>query len=122
MLVLLVGVIFYFAQKQEGNYLLSVYLDKEELYKKGIDLSETGNFLYVGSHLDSEKLPDRMVTTENAVSDDLWETVEGSWNGDDYMVYSFYIRNAGWEDTGYQATLRVNSIFRHAQPALRVKV
>lgn len=121
-LVLIVTVVFYFAQKQEGNYLLTVYLDEENLHKKGIDISETWDFRYVGSRLDSGRLTSDLVTTESAVFDEICKNLEGTWDQDGYMAYTFYLRNAGWEDSNYQATLQVNSIFRHAEPALRVKV
>lgn len=121
-LVCVVGVVFYFAQKQEGNYVFSVYLDRDALYQKGVDLSETGEFRYVGSELHSDRMPKHMVAAESDILENLDEEVEGSWTGDGYMAYSFYIRNAGWEDTGYQATLHLDSVMRHAEPALRVKV
>ena len=120
--LLFIGVIYYMAQNQEGNYLLSVYLNQDELYKKGIDLSETGDFMYVGAHLESEKIPEQIVTTESRIPGNLFETVEGSQPGKGYMAYSFYIRNAGHEDSGYQASISVNSLFRNAESALRVKV
>ena len=87
-LVLIVAVVFYFAQKQEGNYLLTVYLDEENLYKKGIDISETWDFIYVGSRLDSGRLTNDLVTTESAVSDEICTNLEGTWDQDGYMAYT----------------------------------
>lgn len=121
-LILTVGVIFYFAKNQEGNSFLSIYLDQQNLYKKGIDLSQTGDFTYVCSHLTSDKPKGSLVSTEKNISDDLYNQVEGNHMGKGYMAYSFYIRNAGWENSGYKATLKVNSISRHSEKAMRAKV
>lgn len=116
------GCIFYFANRQEGNYAVSVYLDQDNLYRKGIDISETEDFRYVGSHLNSDKLTNTIVTTEAEIPGTLHTENEGSLDGDGYMAYSFFIRNAGLKDTGYQASISLNSAFHHSEKALRVKV
>lgn len=121
-IIIVVGGIFYFAQEQEGNYVLSVYLDQENLYRKGIDISETEDFQYVCSHLNSHKFLNNLCAAESEIPDTIHIENEGSLDGDGYMAYSFFIRNAGLKDTGYQASLSLNSALRHSEKALRVKV
>lgn len=50
------------------------------------------------------------------------DKVEGDHNGKDYIAYTFWIRNAGTEKTGYYGTLDIDSVAKGADEAMRVMV
>ena len=52
----------------------------------------------------------------------VFDEVSGSHNGKNYMAYTYYIRNAGKEDLGYNAKITLDSCAKGAEEAVRVAV
>ena len=112
-LLLLVAILFItaFMQEKMGNFTIN--LNRLELYRKGISISETGDFKDATARLTNisiEDLPDNL------------DEEEGDHNGKNYMAYTYYVRNAGKEDLGYKARITLDSCAKGAEDAVRVAV
>lgn len=120
-LLLLITVLFVaaFMQEKMGNFTIN--LNRLELYRKGISISETGDFKNATAKL----VADTVADATNISIDDLPEDIDdisGSHNGKNYMAYTYYIRNAGKEDLGYDAKVTLDSCAKGAEKAVRVAV
>ena len=120
-LLLLIAVLFVaaFMQEKMGNFTIN--LNRLELYRKGISISETGDFKGATAKL----VADTVADATNISIDDLPENIDdisGSHNGKNYMAYTYYIRNAGKEDLGYNAKITLDSCAKGAEKAVRVAV
>lgn len=120
-LLLAVAVLFIaaFMQEKMGNFTIN--LNRLELYRKGISISDTGDFKEATARLTASTVQD----ATNISIDDLPENVdeiEGNHNGKNYMAYTYYLRNAGKEDLGYIARITLDSFAKGAEQAVRVAV
>lgn len=117
----LVAVLFIvaFMQEKMGNFTIN--LNRLELYRKGISISDTGDFRNATARLTASTVQDATNISIDDLPDDLDE-VEGSHNGKNYMAYTYYVRNAGKEDLGYVARITLDSCAKGAEKAVRVAV
>ncbi len=120
-LLLLVAILFItaFMQEKMGNFTIN--LNRLELYRKGISISETGEFEKATARLKASTVQDATNMSIEDLPDNLDE-VEGDHNGKNYMAYTYYVRNAGKEDLGYKARITLDSCAKGAEEAVRVAV
>ena len=96
-------------------------LNRLELYRKGISISETGDFKDATARLTASAVQDATNISIEDLPDNLDEE-EGDHNGKNYMAYTYYVRNAGKEDLGYKARITLDSCAKGAEDAVRVAV
>lgn len=120
-LLLAIAILFItaFMQEKMGNFTIN--LDRLELYRKGISISETGNFDNATARLTASTVQDATNISIEDLPDDL-DDQEGDHNGKNYMAYTYYVRNAGKEDLGYIAKITLDSCAKGAEDAVRVAV
>lgn len=120
-MLLLVALLFIlsFTQEKMGNFTIN--LNRLEMYRKGISISETGDFAEATARLVADAVVDATNIAEGDLPDDLDEA-EGNHNGKNYMAYTYFVRNAGKEDVSYYATVRLDSCAKGAEDAVRVAV
>lgn len=120
-LLLLIAILFItaFMQEKMGNFTIN--LNRLELYRKGISISETGDFKDATARLTASTVQDATNISIDDLPDDLDEA-EGDHNGKNYMAYTYYVRNAGKEDLGYIARITLDSCAKGAEDAVRVAV
>ena len=120
-LLLLVAILFItaFMQEKMGNFTIN--LNRLELYRKGISISETGDFKAAMARLTASAVQDATNISIEDLPDNLDEE-EGDHNGKNYMAYTYYVRNAGKEDLGYKARITLDSCAKGAEDAVRVAV
>ena len=119
MLVVAVLFLIAFSQEKMGNFTIN--LNRLELYRRGIAISDTGNFKNATARLTANSVKD----ATNISIEDLPKNLdkkEGSHNGKNYMAYTYYVRNAGKEDLGYIARITMDSCAKGAEDAVRVAV
>lgn len=119
MLVVAVLFLIAFSQEKMGNFTIN--LNRLELYRRGIAISDTGNFKNATARLTANSVKD----ATNISIEDLPKNLdkkEGSHNGKNYMAYTYYVRNAGKEDLGYIAKITMDSCAKGAEDAVRVAV
>ena len=120
-LLLLVVILFVvaFMQEKMGNFTIN--LNRLELYRKGISISDYGDFRNATARLVASNVEDATNISVEDLPDDL-DDAEGSHNGKNYMAYTYYVRNAGKEDLGYIARITLDSCAKGAEEAVRVAV
>lgn len=119
MLVVCILFITAFMQEKMGNFTIN--LNRLELYRKGISISDSGNFENATARLTASNVKDATNISIEDIPDDV-DQIEGGHNGKNYMAYTYYLRNAGKEDLGYIATITLDSCAKGAEEAVRVAV
>lgn len=120
-LLLAVAVLFItaFMQEKMGNFTIN--LNRLELFRKGIAISDEAYFERPTARL----VADTVLDATNISIDDLPENiddVDGNHNGENFMAYTYYVRNAGKEDVYYNAKITLDSCAKGAEEAVRVAV
>lgn len=85
-----------------------------------LSLSETAGFANPTVHLSAIPIPAMDNITYSWLPLDEMEARDGSHNGDNYIAYTFYLRNSGSEPLDYKASLVVNKRTRGVEEAVRV--
>ena len=119
--VILVSSLFIvaFMQEKMGNFTIN--LNRLELYRKGIAIASDGNFTDPTARLSANSVQDATNITITDLPKDI-DDIEGEHNGNNYMAYTYYVRNAGKEDVGYNARVTLDSCAKGAENAVRVAV
>lgn len=129
-LIIIVLLLTYYADNV-GNFTID--LDKDAFNKYGLSLSETADFKDPSSRLiatsceyaepigNISDYPDEILPNEilTLLNDGL---KDGSNNGDAFLSYSFYIRNAGTEVVDYSFTIDIDSVANYLDEAIRVLI
>jgi hypothetical protein len=102
-----------------GNFTIN--LNRLELYRKGIAIDSDGSFSNPTARLSANTVSDATNMTLEDLPEDI-DDVDGNHNGKNYMAYTYYVRNAGKEDVGYQAIITLDSCAKGAEKAVRVAV
>lgn len=120
-LLLLVAVLFItaFMQEKMGNFTIN--LNRLELFRKGIAIADEGYFERPTARLVANTVVDATNISIDDIPEDV-DQIDGNHNGDNYMAYTYYVRNAGKEDVYYDATITLDSCAKGAEEAVRVAV
>ncbi len=108
-----------FLQEKAGNFTIN--LDRLELYRKGIAISADGDFTNPTARLTASPV----INATNIAGSDIPGNVpdiDGDHNGENYMAYTYYLRNAGKEDVALVATVNLVSASKDADNAVRVAI
>lgn len=89
---------------------------------KGLALSETEDFQNKSVALSAKQALDVTNITYNWLPVDLDTSKDGEHNGDNYVAYTFYVRNDGEEAFPYDAVLDITGVAKSADEACRVMV
>lgn len=108
-----------FVQEKMGNF--TVNLNRLELYRRGIAIAEDGDFTKPTARLTASSLKDATNITITDLPDDL-DAYDGNHNGRNYVAYTYYVRNAGKIDVGYNAVVRMDSCSKGAEEAVRIAI
>ena len=120
MIVVALLFIIAFSQEKMGNFTIN--LNRLELYRRGIAISESGEFEDATARLKANAVSDATNISIEDLPHNLDGRKEGSHNGKNYMAYTYYVRNAGKEDLGYIARINLDSCAKGAEKAVRVAV
>ena len=120
-LLLVIAVLFIvaFMQEKMGNFTIN--LNRLELYRKGISIADNGDFTNATAKLTADAVVDATNISIEDIPEDV-DDIEGTHNGKNYMAYTYYVRNAGKEDLGYIARIKLDSCAKGAENAVRVAV
>lgn len=89
---------------------------------RGITLSETKDFENKSVSLSAKQALDVTNITYNWLPVDLDTSKDGEHNGDNYVAYTFYVRNDGEEAFPYDAVLDITGVAKSADEACRVMI
>ena len=117
----LIVVIFIAAFSQENMGNFTINLNRLELYRKGIAIASDRNFTDPTARLNASALDDATNISIDNLPTGLNE-VDGDHNGEDYVAYTYYIRNGGKESVNYIAQIVLENASKGAEEAARVAV
>ena len=89
---------------------------------KGFTLSETEDFANKTVSLSAKQQLDVTNITYNWLPTDLDTSKDGEHNGENYVAYTFYLRNDGKETIDYKTVLDITGVAKSADEAVRVMV
>lgn len=89
---------------------------------KGFTLSESKDFESKSVSLSAKQALDVTNITYNWLPTDLDTSKDGEHNGENYVAYTFYLRNDGEEAIDYDAVLDITGVAKSADEAVRVMV
>ncbi len=120
-LLLLLAILFIvsFTQEKMGNFTIN--LNRLEMYRKGIAMSADPEFTSPTARLRASSVEDATNISIADLPENL-DDIDGDHNGRNYMAYTYYVRNAGKENTAYVATLTLESSTKGAEDAVRVAI
>ncbi|MDY4754321.1 MAG: hypothetical protein SO355_03115 [Candidatus Faecousia sp.] len=120
-LMLAVAVLFIaaFMQEKMGNFTIN--LNRLELFRKGIAIDDDPYFSNPTARLTAATVIDATNISIEDIPADVDE-IDGGHNGENYMAYTYYVRNAGKEDVYYTASITLDACSKGAEEAVRVAV
>ena len=89
---------------------------------KGFALSDAEDFSNKTVTLSAKQALDVTNITYNWLPTDLDTSKDGEHNGENYVAYTFYLRNEGEEEIDYITTLDITGVAKSADEAVRVMV
>lgn len=89
---------------------------------KGFALSESEDFSNKTVSLSAKQALDVTNITYNWLPTDLDTSKDGEHNGENYVAYTFYLRNDGEETIDYKTVLDITGVAKSADEAVRVMV
>lgn len=108
-----------FMQEKMGNFTIN--LNRLELFRKGIAIADEAYFEKPTARLVANTVVDATNISIDDIPEDV-DQIDGGHNGDNYMAYTYYVRNAGKEDVYYNASITLDSCAKGAEEAVRVAV
>ncbi len=86
-----------------------------------ITLSDTPDFAKSSVLLEADIIPQMDNITKSWMPENLDE-VDGPHNGDNYIAYTFYLKNAGENEINYMTQINIHAVTKEADNAVRVMV
>lgn len=117
--ILLLGVFYALSAfvNRAGNF--TVWISDEQ--KNLITLSNTADFEECTTLLEADVIPQMDNITKSWMPENLDE-IDGCHNGENYIAYTFYLKNAGENEIDYTAQIDIHSVTKEADNAVRVMV
>ena len=115
------GVIYVAAALYESSGSFTVSIDKYEMTKYGLSLSESRDMSRKTSHLNA-KIAEKITNIAGESIDENVDMIDGQHNGRDYIAYTFYVQNAGEVDVSYDYEVRMSGITNGLDEAIRLRL
>lgn len=104
---------------QYGSF--TVNINKYDMVRQALSLSETPEFNYPISRLNSKVVSDITNISGDSIPPDV-DNINGSHNGDNYIAYTFYVKNTGQDMVTYEYSLNIKSVSMNVDSAARVRL
>ena len=120
-LLILALVLFISAALYKDTGSFTVGVNKVDLQKYGLSLSESRDMTYATSHLNAQ-INERIT---NIAEEDIpanVDMIDGEHNGDNYIAYTFYLQNAGELELSYEYELTISNVTKGLDEAVRVRL
>ena len=120
-LVSLTMVIFIGAALYKNTGSFTVGINKNDINKYGITLSETRDMRYVSSRLNAN-ISERITNISVRDLPDNLDMIDGEHNGANYIAYTFYLMNAGESKIDCEYELAITNVYKGLDEAVRVRL
>ncbi len=105
--------------KRTGTFTVSV--NKLDMNKYGLSLSESRKLNYKSSHLNAN-IVENITNISFASIDPNVDEIDGEHNGADYIAYTFYLVNTGTEEVNYEYSVGVGNVENALDEAIRIRL
>ncbi|MBQ9777967.1 MAG: hypothetical protein IJW22_03480 [Clostridia bacterium] len=121
MLLTIVVIFYIFAvlYQQTGSFTVSV--DKFDMTRYGLTLSEYSDMAYQSSNLNAEIHEQITNISGDAIPVDV-DMIDGEHNGENYIAYTLYLQNAGEVAVSYEYALKMSNVTNGIDSALRIRL
>ena len=127
LLVIVAGVLYGVAAlyKKTGSFTVSI--DKYEMAKYGLTLSESRDMSHNTSHLNAQ-ISEQMTNIAGESIPANVDMIDGEHNGKHYIAYTFYLQNVSYQQNpdadslSYEYQLNVTNITQSLDEAIRVRL
>ncbi len=118
-LILLLGAAYALSAfvNKAGNFTVWISDEATNL----ITLCDTADFENCATMLEADVIPQMDNITKSWMPDDLDE-IDGCHNGENYIAYTFYLKNAGENEIDYSTQIDIHSVTKETDNAVRVMV
>ena len=105
--------------KRTGSFTVSI--DKYEMTKYGLTLSEFRDMSYNNSHLNAQ-ISEEITNIAGETIDANVDMIDGEHNGRDYIAYTFYLQNAGEVEVSYDYQVNLSNVTQSLDEAIRLRL
>lgn len=120
-LTIMVSFMYMVSALYKNNGSFSVAVDKVDLTQYGLSLSETRDMLHQTSHLNA-KINERITNISRRDLPDNLDMIDGEHNGDNYIAYTFYLRNSGEEALAYEYEMTISNVTKGLDEAVHIRL
>ncbi len=117
----LVAAVFAISALYKDTGAFTISLNKADMTKYGLSLSETRDMQYKTSYLNAD-INEKMTNIDGSTIPGNVDKIDGQHNGDNYIAYTFYVQNSGVENVGYEYSLAMTNSSNGLDEAVRVRV
>ena len=121
LLVTFTGVIYVASALYEQSGSFTININKTEMTKYGLSLSETRDMTRPTSSL-NPKIAEKMTNIAGETIDANVDMIDGEHNGRDYIAYTFYVQNAGEVEVAYDYEIRISGVTNGLDEAIRLRL
>ncbi len=121
----LVCIVYISASLYDKSGSFTISLNKLDMVKHGLSLSETKEMTYKTSQLNADIAKSITNIAEESIPENLDSRGGGSHNGENYIAYTFYVQNTGTvkdAPVAYQYSVVLSNITNGLDDAIRVRV
>ena len=121
MLILITGILYLTSVLYEKSGSFTVSIDKYEMTKYGLTLSETSDMTHQSSSLNAKSAEKITNIAGETISPNV-DNIDGEHNGRNYIAYTFYVQNAGEVEISYDYTVKISGITNALDEAIRIRL
>ena len=121
MLITITGTFYMLATLYERTGSFTVGVNKIDMVRQGLALSESADLNKLASYLDAEVNEHITNIAEEWIAENV-DAIDGVHNGDNYIAYTFYLFNSGEINLNYEYTVNVTNVTNGLDEAIRIKL
>lgn len=104
---------------QSGSFTVTV--NKVEMTKYGLSLSESGQMTHLTSQLNA-KISKSITNIAGEIIPDNVDEIDGEHNGENYIAYTFYLQNGGEVEVPCEYSVDMSNITSGLDEAIRMRL
>ena len=120
-ILVLVIVLYIFAALYKKTGSFTVSLDKYDMTKYGLTLSEFPDMTHNNSHLNA-KIDEHITNIAGETIPANVDNIDGKHNGANYIAYTFYLQNAGEVEVSYDYQVAISNVTQSLDEAIRLRL
>lgn len=121
MLVVIAALLFVVSALYSRSGSFTVSINKVEMTKYGLSLSESRNMTHLTSQLNA-KISESITNISGKIIPDNIDEIDGVHNGKNYIAYTFYLQNGGEIAVPCEYSMDMSNITSGLDEAIRLKL